>query len=152
VSEHARATSIARTYGLTHIALAVRDPERAARFYGQALGPVVVYRSAGSRSKHREAETLLVFQTDPDAAGKAGGTRTSGSASSAPEEIALAVEAVERAGGTILQRGEFSLGEPFVFFADPPTPSEPGRILDLTRRVAGRIGSIEKAPLPGLFP
>lgn len=138
VSEHARATSIARTYGLTHVALAVRDPERSARFYGRALGTVVVYRSArfvqvqtpGSRD-------VLVFQTDPDAAGKAGGIAHFGFRLVSAEEIELAVEAVERAGGTILQHGEFAPGEPFVFFADPdgyeveiwyepPTPIDPG--------------------------
>lgn len=30
----------------------------------------------------------------------------------------LAVQAVERAGGTILRRGEFCPGEPYVFFTD----------------------------------
>ena len=43
---------------------------------------------------------------------------------------------MERAGGTVLQRGEFCPGEPYVFFADPdgyeieiwhelPTPVDP---------------------------
>jgi catechol 2,3-dioxygenase-like lactoylglutathione lyase family enzyme len=33
-----------KTYGLTHIALAVGDPERSLQFYAQVLGVVAVYR------------------------------------------------------------------------------------------------------------
>ena len=33
-------------------------------------------------------------------------------------DIDLAVQAVERAGGTILRQGEFCPGEPYVFFHD----------------------------------
>ena len=53
-----------------------------------------------------------------------------------PGDIGRAAEAVERAGGRILRRGEFVPGEPYVFFADPdgyeveiwyelPTPLDP---------------------------
>ena len=35
------------TYGLTHVALAVRDPERSLRFYQQVLGVVEVFREPG---------------------------------------------------------------------------------------------------------
>jgi catechol 2,3-dioxygenase-like lactoylglutathione lyase family enzyme len=102
------------------MALAVRDPERAARFYGQALGTVVVYRSAGFlQVQIPGSRDVRVFQTDPAAAGKAGGIAHFGFRLVSAEEIELAVEAVERAGGTILQRGEFGPWEPFVFFADP---------------------------------
>jgi catechol 2,3-dioxygenase-like lactoylglutathione lyase family enzyme len=36
-----------RTYGLTHIALAVRDLERSVRFYSGVFGAKVMYRDAG---------------------------------------------------------------------------------------------------------
>jgi catechol 2,3-dioxygenase-like lactoylglutathione lyase family enzyme len=35
------------TWGLTHVALAVRDPDRAARFYEEGFGAVRVYADAG---------------------------------------------------------------------------------------------------------
>ena len=38
------ATGSVRTYGLTHVALAVRDPERSLAFYQAVLGVVPVYR------------------------------------------------------------------------------------------------------------
>jgi len=36
-----------QTFGLTHIALAVRDAERAFRFYAEVFGVVEVYRDTG---------------------------------------------------------------------------------------------------------
>ena len=36
-----------QTYGLTHLALGVRDVKRASRFYQRVFGAVVVYRSVG---------------------------------------------------------------------------------------------------------
>lgn len=36
-----------KTYGLTHVALAVRDVNRASTFYRQVLGAVEVYRQNG---------------------------------------------------------------------------------------------------------
>jgi len=37
-----------RTYGLTHIALAVRDPERSYQFYRELFGVRELYRDAES--------------------------------------------------------------------------------------------------------
>ena len=83
-----------KTHGLTHVALAVRDPQRSMRFYREVLGTVSVYESddfvqvqtPGSRD-------VIVFERKPRGAGKA--------------------------GGTIKDRGEFVPGEPYVFFEDP---------------------------------
>ena len=63
-----------RTYGLTHIALAVRDPKRSFRFYKKVFDVVAVYedenfiqaQTAGSRD-------VLVFERTPKLAGRAGG-------------------------------------------------------------------------------
>jgi catechol 2,3-dioxygenase-like lactoylglutathione lyase family enzyme len=126
-----------QTYGLTHIALAVRDPERAFRFYEQLLGAVAVYRESDFiQAQTPGTRDVLVFERKPEAAGKAGGVVHFGFRLKAPEDIAKAVAAVEEAGGKIRDHGEFVPGEPYVFFHDPdgyeveiwyelPTPVDP---------------------------
>ncbi len=71
----------ARTFGLTHLALAVRDPERSLAFYRDAFGVREYFRSAA--------------------------------------DLDDAVEAVVRAGGKLLRRGEFAPGSPFAYVEDP---------------------------------
>src|SRR5438105_13182778 len=51
-----------RTYGLTHIALAVRDAEASFAFYQRVLGVVAVYRSAGFiQAPTPETRDVLLF-------------------------------------------------------------------------------------------
>jgi catechol 2,3-dioxygenase-like lactoylglutathione lyase family enzyme len=126
-----------KTHGLTHVALAVRDPQRSMRFYREVLGTVSVYEShdfvqvqtPGSRD-------VIVFERKPRGAGKAGGVMHFGFRLQRPEDIQHAEDVVRKAGGTIKDRGEFVPGEPYVFFEDPdgyeveiwyeiPTPFDP---------------------------
>lgn len=126
-----------KTYGLTHLALAVRDPARSLRFYNALAGFEAVYQ----RDDFVQAQTpgcrdLLVFQRDLAMAGRAGGILHFGIRLTAPGDIEEAARAVERAGGTIRSRGEFCPGEPYIFLLDPdgyeveiayepPTPLDP---------------------------
>src|SRR5215207_8808400 len=126
-----------RTYGLTHIALAVRDAERALDFYQAVFGMVAVYRQDGViQAQTPGSRDVLVFDAQAPRAGQAGGIAHIGFRLVDPADIDLAVQAVERAGGTILRRGDFCPGEPYVFFTDPdgyqveiwyelPTPADP---------------------------
>jgi len=108
------------THGLTHVALAVRDPQRSMRFYQQVFGAVPVYESddfvqvqtPGSRD-------VIVFERKPRAAGRSGGVAHFGFRLKRPEDIQLAEDVVRKAGGTIKERGEFVPGEPYLFFNDP---------------------------------
>jgi len=128
-----------RTFGLTHIALAVRDPQRSLRFYQAVIGAVPVYEGNDFvQAQTPGSRDVLVFERRRSRAGRAGGVIHFGFRLRRPDDIAVAVRAVLAAGGTVLQQGEFVPGEPYVFFKDPdghdveiwyelPTPLDPVR-------------------------
>ena len=110
----------ARTYGLSHVALAVRDPERTARFYEEAFGARTYFRSEDSvQVLGPGPHDVLAFDRDEARAGSRGGITHFGFRLMDPADIDGAVEAVIAAGGTLLRRGEFGPGLPYAFMADP---------------------------------
>jgi catechol 2,3-dioxygenase-like lactoylglutathione lyase family enzyme len=109
-----------KTYGLTHIALAVKDASRASRFYQEVFGAVEVYR--GDRFVQIQtpgARDVIVFEErDPRKVGKSGGIAHFGFRLKDPADVDAAASAVTRAGGIVTAQGEFCPGEPFVFATD----------------------------------
>jgi catechol 2,3-dioxygenase-like lactoylglutathione lyase family enzyme len=125
------------TYGLTHVALSVRDPKRSFEFYRAVFGAVAVYTQDGFvQAQTPGTRDVLVFERRTRRAGTQGGIAHFGFRLRRPGDIARALAAVEAAGGRIRKHGEFVPGEPYVFFQDPdgyevevwyelPTPVDP---------------------------
>jgi catechol 2,3-dioxygenase-like lactoylglutathione lyase family enzyme len=108
-----------KTFGLTHIALAVRDPERSASFYKAVLGTQAIYRSPDFvQSQTPGSRDVLVFERRRSAIGRTGGIAHFGFRLRRASDIDVAVRAVIAAGGRVLKQGEFVPGEPYVFFED----------------------------------
>ena len=108
-----------RTYGLTHLALAVRDAERAAKFYVEVFGAEVVYRGEGFvQLQTPGSRDVLVLEEHAAEAGRRGGVMHFGFRLIDPADIDLAAQDIERAGGKILRRGDFVPGEPYLFAED----------------------------------
>jgi predicted enzyme related to lactoylglutathione lyase len=62
---------------------------------------------------------VISFEWNPNAAGQLGGITHFGFRLCSPADIDVAIAEVKRAGGTVLRRGEFAPGYPYVFVADP---------------------------------
>ena len=126
-----------KTFGLTHVALAVRDPARAVAFYQSVFGMKVVYRESDFiQAQTPGSRDVVVFERRRGRGARKGGVAHFGFRLKRPQDISKAVQAVEAAGGRILTHGEFCPGEPYLFCEDPdgyeveiwyelPTPVDP---------------------------
>ncbi len=108
------------TRGLTHLALAVADPDRSLRFYAAVFGVREYFRDAGTiQVQGPGPHDVIAFERRPELAGASGGLLHFGFRLVRPQDIDAAVAAVEGAGGRVLRRGEFAPGLPYAFVADP---------------------------------
>ncbi|MGI9075848.1 MAG: VOC family protein [Gemmatimonadaceae bacterium] len=109
-----------KTYGLTHISLAVRNAEQSSRFYRDVFGAVEVFRGPGFiQVQTPGSRDVIVFDENAPNSGLPGGVKHFGFRLVDPNDITDAARAVEQAGGTILSQGEFCPGEPYLFAKDP---------------------------------
>ncbi|HEY0778844.1 MAG TPA: VOC family protein [Gemmatirosa sp.] len=109
-----------RTFGLTHVALAVADVERSRRFYQHVFGMVAVYRRPGFAQLQTPGyHDAIVVEETGGPAGPGGGIAHFGFRLCDPAELDAAVRAAEEAGGRVRARGEFGPDEPYAFLLDP---------------------------------
>jgi catechol 2,3-dioxygenase-like lactoylglutathione lyase family enzyme len=115
-----RGSAMIKTHGLTHIALAVADPERSLNFYRSAFGVREYVRDATTiQVLGPGPHDVMAFERRPGDAGAAGGIIHFGFRLTRPEDMDAAVAAVEAAGGRLISRGEFGPGLPYAFVRDP---------------------------------
>jgi catechol 2,3-dioxygenase-like lactoylglutathione lyase family enzyme len=109
-----------KTHGLSHVALAVLDPDRSLAFYQSVFGVREYFRDANTVQVLGPGKyDVLAFEKRPAGAGVPGGIIHFGFRLTRPEDIDVAVAAVESAGGIITSRGEFGPGLPYAFARDP---------------------------------
>ena len=112
--------SEAKTYGLTHLAIAVKDIERTFKFYSQVFDMQTMYHETGVLQLTTPGSNdILVFEEKKDRpVGETGGIAHFGFRLKDPADIDEMVNRVTNAGGTIIDKGEFVPGSPYVFFKD----------------------------------
>jgi catechol 2,3-dioxygenase-like lactoylglutathione lyase family enzyme len=109
-----------KTHGLTHISLAVRDPERSLRFYTEVFGVREYYRDDDQiQALGPGPHDVIAFERSESTAGQAGGITHFGFRLTRPADIDRAVAEVEAAGGRILRQGEFAPRCPYAYVTDP---------------------------------
>lgn len=109
-----------KTYGLTHISLAVRDPDQSLRFYERVFGVREVFRDETSvQAQTPGSQDLIAFEKNSGSAGVKGGIAHFGFRLHDPRDIDAAVREVEQAGGKALRRGEHAPGSPAAYVSDP---------------------------------
>jgi len=115
---------VIRTHGLTHLALAVADPQRAAQFYRDVIGAEIVFDNGDFvQSQTPGSRDVLVFEraTTLEArqrVGESAGIAHFGFRLLDAADIDAAAQAIRDAGGTVTERGDFCPGEPYLFATD----------------------------------
>ena len=109
------------TYGLTHIDLAVRDPERSCAFYEALFGMVVWKRHDNGNIVVTTpgARDLIQFTRAGNGVAIPGPVQHLGFCVRAPEEIDEIVRRALAVGGTIVEHRDLSTGKPYAKVRDP---------------------------------
>ena len=109
------------TYGLTHIALSVKDAKKTLSFYKAVFDVEVMYEQEGFLQVCTPGcHDIIVFEEKKSAPfGKMGGVVHFGFRLKEPGGIEEITSRVVSAGGIIVDKGEFVPGEPYIFFKDP---------------------------------
>ena len=110
----------AKTYGLTHIAIAVKDLDQTLAFYQKVFEVKVMYHKDDFLQVTTPGSNdIIVFEKKKADYGKTGGIAHFGFRLRDAKDIDEMAKRIKSAGGTIIDKGEFVPGEPYVFFKDP---------------------------------
>lgn len=110
----------AKTYGLTHIAIAVKDLDRTLAFYQKVFEVEVMYRQPEFLQVTTPgASDVIVFEKRNADYGNTGGIAHFGFRLRNAKDIEELAARVTSAGGEIIDKGEFVAGEPYIFLKDP---------------------------------
>lgn len=109
-----------KTYGLTHLSIAVNDIDRTLRFYQQVFDMQVMYHEEKFLQLTTPgAHDILVFEErEKNKVGTTGGIAHFGFRLKDPKDIDDMVQKAINAGATIVDKGEFARNSPYVFFKD----------------------------------
>ncbi len=111
----------AKTYGLTHLSLIVKDMNRTLRFYEEVFDMQVIYREASFIQLNTPGthDAIVFVENKEFEMGNTGGINHFGFRIKDPKDFDAVVKKVIKAGGIITEVGEFSPGYPKLFFKDP---------------------------------
>ena len=110
----------AKTYGLTHIAMAVKDLDQTLAFYQKVFEvEVMYYKDDFLQVRTPGANDIIVFEKKKADYGQTGGIAHFGFRLRSAKDIDEMANRIKTAGGTITDQGEFVPGEPYIFFKDP---------------------------------
>lgn len=108
------------TYGLTHIAVAVKDLKRTRKFYQAVFDMEVMYEESDFlQLRTPGTKDILVFEKKSRSIDDSGGIAHFGFRLRSPKAITAIEKKIRAAGGRITDRGEFLPGSPYNFFKDP---------------------------------
>jgi len=111
---------VIQTYGLTNIALKVKDLDRSVAFYHQLFDARVMYKEDHFvQIQTPGSKDIIVFEKADEIPVNQSGIIHFGFRLMEPVDADKLVAEVIKAGGRIKEQGEFVPGEPYVFFFDP---------------------------------
>ena len=109
-----------KTFGLTHIALPVKDVKRSSSFYKKIFGAKEMYSDANFiQVQTPGSKDIIVFVKKNRSTGKMMAGFHFGFRLPKPAGMKNIIQVIKKAGGKIKETGEFIPGEPYVFFYDP---------------------------------
>lgn len=110
----------ALTFGLTHLAIAVRDVKQTLKFYHRVLDMEVMYLEEKMiQLTTPGCHDVLVFEENPDHVKPTGGIAHFGFRLKSPDGIGEIKQRLNEAQAEIIDEGEFVPGSPYIFFKDP---------------------------------